>query len=208
MNIRSNLSIIYDRFAEKYEANRSVFNIDIILNQLLNLVNVESGHLLDLGCGAGEPVPALFVSKGWAVTGVDFSEKMISLANKFLPEMHTILSDMTEVSFESDCFDLITAIYSLIHVEKEKNEYLFQQMHKWLKPGGLCLFTYACKEYTGYDEFSGYKDFMGESLFYSHFSCKKIRKILLKTGFDICMFKHVEIANETFLWIIVRKKQS
>lgn len=40
------------------------------------------GNLLDLGCGAGEPFACEFPRRGWDVTGVDFSARMLELATR------------------------------------------------------------------------------------------------------------------------------
>jgi ubiquinone/menaquinone biosynthesis C-methylase UbiE len=58
----------------------------------------------------------LFVDRGRAVTGVDFSKRMLELASKHVPEMETINADMRPVEFESNRFDASPAIYSLFLV--------------------------------------------------------------------------------------------
>ena len=199
------LSLIYDKFAVKYEENRGLFDMSEVINDFEKKLTVNNGHLLDLGCGAGEPFPAFFLNKNWQVTGVDFSHKMLDLAKEYLPEMKTIYSDMTEVSFTENSFDAITAVYSLFHTEKEKHQNLFGNMYKWLKNKGVAMFTYACKEYTGYDSFSGYIEFMGEQLFYSHMNINDLEQILYKTGFSNVDFKYRNIGGETFLWVIAIK---
>ncbi len=79
----------------------------------------ENGKLLDLGCGAGEPVARYFINNNWHVIGVDFSERMIELASKYAPKMETIRGDIRNVQFESNQFDAITAAYSLFHIPSE-----------------------------------------------------------------------------------------
>jgi len=74
-----------------------------------------------------------------------------------------------------------------------------------LKPGGLSLFTYATKEYTGTEIFNGYKEFMGEQLFYSHTTPDNLFTILKSTGFKIESAQYRQIGGETFLWITIAK---
>lgn len=200
-----NLSLIYDKFAKKYEDNRNIFNMDNILNDLNKYINISQGKLLDLGCGAGEPFSSYFIKKKWDVIGVDYSSEMLKIANKYLPQLKTIYSDMTLVKFNINQFDLVIAIYSIFHIEKEKHTQLLKNIYFWLKKGGIALFTYACKEYTQHSEFSGYKEFMGEQLFYSHYDETTIKNILDNIGFKVLSFKYYTIADETFLWIIIQK---
>ena len=169
---------------------------------------VQKGRLLDLGCGAGEPFARLFIDHGWTVTGVDFSERMLELASKYVPEMEAIHADMREIEFEPNQFDAITAIYSLFHVSRNDHAALFGKIYRWLCPKGKALFTYATKDYTGSDEFDGYIEFMAQELYYSHKSPVKLYDILEKVGFNIESTDYRNIGNETFLWVTVNKPNS
>jgi cyclopropane fatty-acyl-phospholipid synthase-like methyltransferase len=68
---------------------------------------------------------------------------MLELAHRYQPEMKTILADIRDVDFADEQFEAITAIYCLFHIEYEKHEELFRKIHRWLKPVGMSLFTYA-----------------------------------------------------------------
>lgn len=195
----------YNRLAVDYDKNRGLFDMSAVLADFYQHIKVGEGHLLDLGCGAGEPGPGFFIKKGWKVSGVDFSEKMLDLAMRYQPEMHRILADITEVDFLPGQFDAVTAIYSLFHIEREKHPFLFTNAYNWLKPGGKMLFTYACKEYTGSEEFSDYITFMSERLFYSHTTPEKLYKMLENIGFDLLSADYRDIGGERFLWVTIGK---
>jgi ubiquinone/menaquinone biosynthesis C-methylase UbiE len=66
----------------------------------------KPGKLLDLGCGPGND-SALFVERGFAVVGVDFSEKMLAEARKRVPQATFICSDFREMGFDDDQFDAV-----------------------------------------------------------------------------------------------------
>lgn len=203
MNI--NLREIYDGFAETYEENRGLFDMTEVLNPFYECLDVEKGNLLDLGCGAGEPFARFFIDRGWKVIGVDFSEQMLELASKYVPEMQTIHADMREIEFEPSQFEAITVIYSLFHVSSNDHEALFNKFYRWLRPKGKALFTYATKEYTGSNEFDGYKEFMKQKLYYSHKSPDKLYADLKNIGFNIESTDYRNIGNEIFLWVTVSK---
>jgi len=203
MNI--SLQKIYDGFAQTYEKNRGFFDMTEVFNSFYEELGSKKGKLLDLGCGAGEPFPRLFINLGWKVTGLDFSQKMLELAAKYAPEMKTIQADMLEVDFEPNQFDAITSIYSLFHVPSAEHIVLFAKFYQWLVPQGKALFTYATKEYTGQTEFDGYKEFMGQKLYYSHKSPEKLYSDLEEIGFHIESKIFREIGGETFLWVTISK---
>jgi cyclopropane fatty-acyl-phospholipid synthase-like methyltransferase len=203
--MNNSLQIIYDQFAQTYEENRGLFDMTEVFNSFYERLGPQKGNLLDLGCGAGEPFPRLFIDRGWKVTGVDFSGKMLALASKYVPEMKTIKADVRAVEFEPNQFDAITAIYSLFHVPSVDHLALFEKLYQWLDPQGKVLFTYATKEYTGQIEFDGYKEFMGQKLYYSHKNPEKLYVDLEKIGFNIESRIYREIGGETFLWVTVSK---
>ena len=200
-----NLRQIYDHFAETYEASRGLFDMTAILEPFFAGLGRPHGRLLDLGCGAGEPFPRYFLEHGWEVVGVDFSKKMLHLAAQYAPQMHTIYGDMTAVEFEPGVFDAITCIYSLFHVPRARHPGLFAKCHRWLRPGGKVLFTYATAAYTGTEEFEGTREFMGQNLFYSHTTPEKLREQLAAAGLAEESFTHRKIGGETFLWVVARR---
>lgn len=204
-NVKINLQEIYDKFAATYEKSRGLFDMSEVLNSFYERLNVKKGNLLDLGCGAGEPFARFFVDRGWAVTGVDFSRQQLALAAKYVPEMKTIRADMRDIEFAPDDFEAITAIYSLFHIPSSGHAALFAKFHRWLRPQGKMLFTYATKEYTGSDEFDGYKEFLGQELYYSHKRPDDLWADLENAGFHIEARDYREIGGETFLWVTVNK---
>lgn len=200
------LQRIYDRFADTYEKNRGLFDMSAVLNDFFRRLPERPGRLLDLGCGAGEPFPAYFLAHGWQVTGVDFSSRMLALARRYQPKMETVFADICDVNFPDGQFDAVTAVYCLFHIEYTKHPALFQNIHRWLAPGGRCLFTYATKAYTGSDIFEGYKEFMGERLFYSHTTPEHLFVMLTSAGFEIEASDYRTIGGETFLWMTVARR--
>jgi cyclopropane fatty-acyl-phospholipid synthase-like methyltransferase len=203
--VESKVQEIYDGFAETYAENRGLFDMTEVFASFYGRLAVAKGRLLDLGCGAGEPLARLFIDRGWTVTGVDFSQRMLELAAQYVPEMETIHADMRRVGFEPSQFDAITASYSLFHVPSRDHAALFEKFYRWLCPTGKALFTYATKEYTGRNEFDGYIKFIGQDLYYSHKSPDKLYADLEKIGFNIESTDYRDIGNEIFLWVTVSK---
>lgn len=195
----------YNRLARTYDQNRGLFDMTGVFQDFSSLLEPRIGHLLDLGCGAGEPIPGFFIDKGWQVTGVDFSESMLELANIYQPKMKTVHSDIITLDMDDKQFDAITAVYCLFHIPRRYHGQIFLHMHRWLKPGGKAIFTYASREYTGSERFSGYIEFMDERLFYSHHSPAGLQRLLERVGFTILSMDYRSIGGETFLWPIVAK---
>ena len=92
------LAAIYDEFARTYDDNRGLFDMTPVIADFAARLPA-TGSLLDLGCGAGEPFAKAFLDRGWSVTGVDFSARMLELAARYVPRMTRVQGDMREVAF-------------------------------------------------------------------------------------------------------------
>lgn len=205
--MKYSLANIYDELASSYAKNRGIFDMTDVFNEFYQRFEIETGSVLDLGCGAGEPFSANFIKHGWSVTGVDFSRRMLDLAAMYVPKMDTIFADMRNVEFTSDQFDAITIIYALFHVPRNDHAVLFRKIFDWLRPRGKVLFTYATKEYTGNFEFDGYKEFSGRQLYYSHKRPEQLYSDLKQLGYIIEDQRYRNIGNEVFLWVTASKPE-
>lgn len=194
------LAGIYDGFAATYARKRDSFDLSVVLDEFAAVLP-STGDLCDLGCGAGEPVSAYFVHRGWDVTGVDFSAGMLELADEYVPEMTTVLGDIRDVDFDAGSFDAVTAVYSLFHIPWRDHAAIFANIAKWLRPNGRLLFTYATSDYTGFDEFEGAKEFMGQELFYSHTTVERLNTQLASAGLQVVQSRNRTIGGETFRWV-------
>lgn len=98
------------------------------------------GSVLDLGCGTGEPITQFFIDKGFKVTGIDGSKKMVELCQKRFPNEQWIVSDMREINLNQQ-FDVVLAWHSFFHLDQDSQRKMFQIFATHLKPGGILAFT-------------------------------------------------------------------
>jgi len=79
------------------------------------LKNLHPGTALDLGCGAGYNA-LMLAEAGWSVTGVDWSEHAVKLANKRAEKLGLlakfIVGDITNWQ-PAEYFDLVISTYAL-----------------------------------------------------------------------------------------------
>lgn len=136
-----------DRIAEHYErhahafdaARRRNFVERFWLDRFL-LGVAKGGHILDLGCGAGEPVGRYMVDRGYHITGVDVSAKMIALSRTRFPRHIWLHTDMRKAVM-SRRFEGILAWDSLFHLGHDDQAAMIARMANWLEPGGAMLFN-------------------------------------------------------------------
>jgi ubiquinone/menaquinone biosynthesis C-methylase UbiE len=190
----------YDRRAEEYHAARHLYDNKEELEEFVHLLP-ENAKVLDVGCGAGVPVAQFLVESGFDVTGLDFSENMLKLARKNVPQARFIIKDMTGLDFEDNSFDGLTAFYSIIHVPREEHFPLFQSFHRILKPDGVMLIC------TGPDDWEATDYYQGVRMFWSHYSPEKSLQLVKNAGFRIVSDRILVKGGERHYWIVARNKK-
>jgi len=190
----------YDKIAKKYQANRDLFKNTKELREFASHLS-RNAKVLDVGCGAGVPVTKFLIESGFDVTGVDFSESMLKLAEKNVPKAKLIKKDMTQMDFEGKSFDGLAAIYSVFHVPKEKHFSLFKSFHRILKPRGIMLIC------LGPDQWEGTDEYYGVEMFWSHHAPEESLQMIKDAGFQIIWDKHLVRGGEEQYWILARNKK-
>ncbi len=195
----------YDQIAEDYLRWTSGSSLrqrwlDTIIPML-----PPGARVLDLGCGAGDPVATILADHGCAVVGVDGSTRQIMLARQTEPRATFAVADMTTVSFDAMSFDAVTAFYSITHVPRDEHRALFGRIRGWLKPGGVFLASLGCNDSPGW-----LGQWLGAPMFFSHFDAAANRTLLEEADFDIARADIIgeeengEIVN--FLWVLARRR--
>jgi len=129
----------YDLWAEYYDKTLSFLN-SLEGNELnLILSCVEGKKVLDLGCGTGRGIKHLYDFKAADVYGVDVSKKMLEIAKKKFKKANFILADAENLPFEDESFDVVTALFLIVHVGDLKKT--FEEAYRVLKNGGFFILS-------------------------------------------------------------------
>jgi cyclopropane fatty-acyl-phospholipid synthase-like methyltransferase len=133
----------YDAVAAHYAAARRVGDREAAWLKRFRALLPAGAHVLDLGCGNGEPQMAGMLADGLRVTGVDFSHEQVVRARARCPSATIIESDVTAVDFPAGTFQGVLAYDSLFHVPRAEHTALFGRIRHWLVEGGSALLTLA-----------------------------------------------------------------
>lgn len=188
-----------------YGRDRSLNSFELqFFGELGNTLR-PGGKVLDLGCGTGLPYDRYLISMGYSVTGVDFSEKHISMAKQNVPEAEYVLNDMTSVNFPECSFDSVTMLYSLFHIPREEHSSLFRKIAIILKPGSLFLVTLGTHD-SEYSEEPGWIG--GTSMAWNSWSPEQYWKMLKDSGFSVLLrdFEGKPGDEEYHLWALLKRK--
>lgn len=151
------------------------------LNLIVNVIPA-GGSVLDLGCGTGEPIAQFFIDKGFKVTGIDGSKKMIELCKQRFPNAKWIISDMRDINFNQQ-FDVILAWHSFFHLDQDSQRKMFKLFENHISPGGILAFT------SGEEEGEVWSDNGGQQLYHASLSTNEYKSLLKAASFRILIHK-------------------
>lgn len=127
---------MFDSIAENYDLINNIISFNIhktAKKQAISDIDIPpNSNILDLCTGTGDL--AYFLSAKGTVTGVDFSEKMLDIARKKVPNARFILADCTNLPFEDNSFDIITIGFGLRNIENP--QIALKEISRVLKPNG------------------------------------------------------------------------
>ena len=125
----------YSKGAEEFDKNFDIENIDQDYKRQVEEFSskVESGKILDAGCGAGRDT-AFLTTRGFRVVGVDLSEKMLELAREKQGEYRKM--DLRDLRFDENQFDGVLSNQSLIFLPKDDMKEAIKEISRVLKPKG------------------------------------------------------------------------
>ncbi len=160
--------------------------------------------VLDLGCGSGDPAD-IEIARLHHVIGVDLSKAQIGLARQNIPKGRFIHEDLSSLDFPDESFDAVVSFYTLEHLPREQHGPILQQIHSWLRPEGLLLFSYEKGDRNDVTV-----EWLGAPMFFSMYDPKTIMRLVKDAGFDIIeadVESQLEQNREvSYLWILARRK--
>ncbi|HEY7970629.1 MAG TPA: class I SAM-dependent methyltransferase [Candidatus Limnocylindrales bacterium] len=195
----------YDRIADRY-LEWSALRPSPARRSALGLADelIPAGAVvLELGCGAGIPMTARLAA-GRRLTGIDLSIGQIDRARRNVPDATFEVADMTTWQAASASLDAVVAFYSLTHVPRDRQAELFAHVRAWLRPGGVFIASLGVEDDPGGVE----EDWLGVPMYFSHFSARVNRRLLVEAGFVV---ERAEVVVEPedrhdarFLWVVAR----
>ena len=172
---------VYERQADAFDRQRPKgLHERIWLDPFLNLVS-PGGLILDLGCGAGDPIAGHMTAEGFQVVGTDASNAMLRLAREKFPEGDWRLQDMRALELP-ERFDGIVAWNSFFHLTRDEQRQVLDRIGNHLKPGGALMLTVGGED----GEVAGVVG--GEPIYHSSLAPDEYRRRLTAHGINVIEF--------------------
>ncbi len=138
--LAQNTRDVYEQKAAAYDAQRSRALFEARWLARFTACLPAGGRVLDLGCGAGEPIARWFIAEGFRVTGVDIAGAMLDIARGRWPDGGWRQGDMRELDL-GEAFDGIIAWDSFFHLRAQEQRTTIRRMARHLRVGGSLIFT-------------------------------------------------------------------
>jgi demethylmenaquinone methyltransferase / 2-methoxy-6-polyprenyl-1,4-benzoquinol methylase len=128
---------MFDRIAPVYDAMTRVMTVglDLRWRRLAAAAAVRPGdRVLDAACGTGDLAIADRAAGAFAVTGLDFSERMLARARRKAPTLEWVVGDVLDLPFDAATFDAATIGFGIRNVSDL--ERALDELRRVLRPGG------------------------------------------------------------------------
>jgi SAM-dependent methyltransferase len=169
----------YERHAVSWDADRRAASwIDQpFIERFLGFLP-QGASVLDLGCGGGSPVALNMVARGFRVTGVDSSPRLISLCRTRMPYQEWIVGDMRSLALGRR-FGGILAWDSFFHLRHDEQRTMFRVFAAHAAPAAILMFNAGC----GHGEAVG--SYRGDPLYHASLDASEYRTLLADHGFGL-----------------------
>lgn len=142
MEAYTNFASVYDMFMDNipYEEWHRY------LQGMLKKYGIDSGLVLDLGCGTGT-MTQLLAESGYDMIGVDNSEDMLEIAREKQIRSGLDILYLLQDMREFELYGTVRAVYSICDslnyiTDPEELRQVFALVNNYLDPGGIFLFDF------------------------------------------------------------------
>ena len=172
---------VYTRRAEGWDRHRHKSLIERAWFDRFFARLPQGGSILDLGCGAGEPLAAYVLDSGFELTGLDYSAPMLELARQRYPAAAWVQGDMRSLPFDQ-AFDGIFSWDGSFHLARDEQRQLLTDLALLVKPGGALMLT------VGHEDGEVLGVVEGERVYHSSLDPDEYRERLDTLGFTDIVF--------------------
>ncbi len=166
----------------------------------------KEASVLDVGCGGG--IKTKYISeKGHRVLGIDFSEKMIGIAQRENPGVEFAVVDMYDIDKIAETYDGIFVQAALLHIPKTRALEVLTKMNDKLNKDGLLYLAVKGIRDDGAEENIVKENHYGYEYerFFSYFKLEELKDYFGQLGL-LVVWEENKKSNKTNWIQIIGKK--
>lgn len=206
-------------FSEKYQTDflKMLYPVNLFLfvrrKKALEFAgSVKDKKILDVGCGSGVFMIE-FIKKGAIVVGVDYSQKMLDIAEEELRhykigknKYELILAEATKLPFKDKSFDVVLATGLTDYMTDKDNKKFLKEAARLLKKDGSLIVSFPAEKSPFAFVRSGIGLKIRQAFFklppiHNTFSIEKVRKYLEMV--NMADKKNAKVF--TTMWLVLAK---
>jgi SAM-dependent methyltransferase len=199
-------------YADKFSDELSKKHFDRILLKSFASENLDTGKLIDLGCGPGHTTKYLSGCGLTDILGIDISSRMVTVAKDMNPQLDFEVADILNLKYPNNLFGSAIAFYSIVHFDHNQVTIAFKEIKRILKENAEFLFSFHIGDNTVHlDHFLDQQ----VSIDFFFFETHQITDLLVKAGFEIIdvierqPYKDVEYPGKrAYIWAKATTNQS
>lgn len=197
-----NLKDTYNRIADDWDKGHQADDWWVKGTNAFASLFKRGASVLDAGCGGGTKSRYL-TDKGLRVTGVDFSEKLIAIARRKVPEADFRVLDLWGIESMGEAFDGVFAQAVLLHVPKAKVVEQLRRLSSVLRAGGYLYVAVKERKSGGPEEETKQENAYGYPFerFFSYFTMEELKGYLREVG--LALYYESTSPFESMRWIQV-----
>lgn len=169
---------LYERHARSWDGDRGRSLIERDWLDRFHDVAGDGAAILDLGCGAGEPIAAYLIGCGHAVTCVDSSPTLIGIGAARFPAHTWIVGDMRSLALGVR-FGGILAWDSFFHLAPDDQRAMFPVFRAHAAGGAALMFT------SGPRAGEAIGSYRGDTLYHASLDPAEYTALLQQYGFEV-----------------------
>lgn len=195
----SEIAAGYDQLADVWNSPGFSRDNGIAMHQRALRFLRARRHALDIGCGSSGRFIDLLLDNGFAVEGLDLSERMIALARVRHPDVRFHHADICHWEFPRG-YDFISAWDCLWHLPLAQQQPVLSRILRNLEPGGVFVFTMGGLDAPGEKTDAA----MGPGMYYSTPGIPDTLALVARNG-AVCRHLEFDQHPEQHLCMIVQK---
>lgn len=137
-----NIRNLFNQIAVRYDFMNNLISLGLhraVKSDAISLLDIRPHiKILDACCGTGDIAELIKTKEHLTdITGIDFSENMLSIAKKRIKDVNFIKGDITATNFPSESFNIVAMSFGLRNIQNP--EKALYEINRILKTGGEFL---------------------------------------------------------------------